>query len=238
MSSKLDNLIRLTAQTFLQRRESLNSAGLAGLYSPAAGESQSTFQKSFSELLAAVNNIKGDDVGLSKLLQYLNQLKRHKVTALYTGIYEGPLFCVCIFILYPKSKIPLHSHPGMYGILKVLHGDVVVKSYTSINEVDYRKPTLPTFNAVERVECLSEKSSPAIITPENNLHEIVNQENQSAVFLDILSPRYESENCYFGATEYKPGVFEINQIPCPTTFHTITIPFPFKVKPPDRSSLS
>ncbi|XP_071528075.1 regucalcin-like isoform X2 [Panulirus ornatus] len=52
-------------------------------------------------------------------------------------IYEDNDVTICIFILKRGVRLPLHDHPGMYGLLKVVHGCVSVQSYSLIgNPVD------------------------------------------------------------------------------------------------------
>ena len=51
----------------------------------------------------------------------------------YIGIYEDRDISVGIFIIRRGCRIPLHNHPGMYGILKVVHGCVDVSSYTKVS---------------------------------------------------------------------------------------------------------
>ena len=65
-----------------------------------------------------------------------------------------------------------------------------MRSFSSIQKVDYAQPSIPKFQAVESVISMNELTQPAVITPENNLHEVVNPANETAVFLDIL--RYVS----------------------------------------------
>lgn len=48
----------------------------------------------------------------------------------YLHVYEDPeLFSLGIFIFPPNSKIPLHNHPGMCVLSRILYGDLTLSSY-------------------------------------------------------------------------------------------------------------
>ena len=48
----------------------------------------------------------------------------------YLHICEDPeLFSLGIFVFPPLSKIPLHNHPGMCVISRILYGDLTLSSY-------------------------------------------------------------------------------------------------------------
>jgi cysteamine dioxygenase len=111
---------------------------------------------------------------------------RHRPTALYSEVFGNSQFLVCVFILYPNARIPLHSHPGMYGILKVVQGEILIRNYTPLTKIDFSKTKISSFEAYETCASMDKNSQPSVVTPENNLHEIINSRNEAAVFLDIL----------------------------------------------------
>jgi predicted metal-dependent enzyme (double-stranded beta helix superfamily) len=39
---------------------------------------------------------------------------------------------VCVFLLRPNYRIPLHDHPGMHGLMKVLFGKMSLQSYSPL----------------------------------------------------------------------------------------------------------
>lgn len=56
---------------------------------------------------------------------------RHvKAPVTYIEVYEDSNVSIGIFVLRDGAKIPLHDHPYMYGVLKVIHGKVRIQSYT------------------------------------------------------------------------------------------------------------
>lgn len=47
----------------------------------------------------------------------------------YTDVYEGSDFTVCIFKLPAGARLPMHDHPRMTVLSKVLWGDMAVTAY-------------------------------------------------------------------------------------------------------------
>ena len=120
----------------------------------------------------------------------------------YVHIWEDDTFSMGIFVLKNGSRLPLHDHPEMFGVIKVIHGNMCVKSYSvrpnvtvppEIKQIATQPELAPlvlpaslTSDTVVDVNC-----PPCILSPEdNNLHEIRAVGGPSA-FLDILSPPYD-----------------------------------------------
>ena len=125
----------------------------------------------------------------------------------YVGIFEDCDITVGVFIVKGNARLPLHNHPMMHGILKIVHGTLNLSCYNKIPPPDmnqhhipdalkrridliergYVVPTQPMLSNVS----MSSTSYPLILSPEkDNYHEICNYSNQPAAFLDILSPPY------------------------------------------------
>ena len=106
--------------------------------------------------------------------------------------------------------MPLHNHPGMNGILKVVHGSLNVTAYDKIVDFDVKREqnNIPKRLRETRMDWinrgfiipvkhvfsntpLSPSSNPLILNPESgNYHKIYNPGDEPAAFLDILSPPY------------------------------------------------
>lgn len=57
-------------------------------------------------------------------------IHRHQAPVTYIEVFEDQHVSVGVFVLRDGAKIPLHDHPYMYGVLKVIYGKVRVQSYT------------------------------------------------------------------------------------------------------------
>ncbi|KAG0692603.1 2-aminoethanethiol dioxygenase [Chionoecetes opilio] len=129
----------------------------------------------------------------------------------YMQIYEDHDLTICVFILKRGVRLPLHDHPGMCGLLKVVHGAVSVQSYTLLRDSETQGRNAPTHKALgdhnhisypphhvlpatKHPEVVATADNPACrLNPgDNNVHEIHALDGPAA-FLDILSPPYGND---------------------------------------------
>ncbi|CAL8282351.1 unnamed protein product [Merluccius merluccius] len=125
----------------------------------------------------------------------------------YMHICETDAFSMGVFLLRSGASIPLHDHPCMNGMLKVLYGKVSIRCFdklehgASADELPAFEPPLPPFqkdclrrSVLRSVGEYSEDSGPCLLTPlRDNLHRIDALDGPAA-FLDILAPPYDSED--------------------------------------------
>ncbi len=131
--------------------------------------------------------------------------------------------------------MPLHDHPLMYGMLKVISGRLKIESYTRIPS---NKPGEIRVKA-ENVKILSESSEAVVLQPDNaNYHELTALDGKPAAFYDILSPPYSdstdnSENArhcsfYRKIMIDKNGsnpILRLIEIPCPNHYYCDTFSY-------------
>lgn len=130
----------------------------------------------------------------------------------YIEIYDDSDITIGIFVLRSGARLPLHDHPLMYGVLKVIYGSVHIQSYSVVTSDEIssqeQKAITPCDIALSRDTLnrqiallarkepeviISEKDSACILSPtKSNIHEIRTVSGPAA-FIDILSPPYESE---------------------------------------------
>lgn len=126
MTSKIECVLKQALTTF------------SGSYTSKA------FHDNLVKLKRSANELDARSVGLDfRLLQYdtyelssLNKLsgstfiRRNQAPVTYIEVYEDKNVSIGVFVLRDGAKIPLHDHPYMYGVLKVIYGKVKVQSYT------------------------------------------------------------------------------------------------------------
>ncbi|XP_036402862.1 2-aminoethanethiol (cysteamine) dioxygenase b [Megalops cyprinoides] len=131
----------------------------------------------------------------------------HNPPVTYMHICETDAFSMGVFLLKTGTSIPLHDHPGMNGMLKVIYGKVRISCFDKMDklpdassETQFSPPLLPFQRDSLRRSLLSsvgeytEESGPCILTPhKDNLHQVDAVDGPTA-FLDILAPPYDPDD--------------------------------------------
>jgi cysteamine dioxygenase len=191
MASLIERVVRHALRTFSQRPTTTNLI----------------FEENFAKLRAMADQLTAADVNLSIDNLQAAELGDCKPPVIYISVYEDSYVTICIFIVKSGAKLPLHDHPHMYGVLKVIAGTIKVQSYTVIpkNSVNpsasgrrlFSQTTSKnqTLSAIKLPEVIvSENNGACFLTPtERNLHEISSVDG-TAAFLDILSPPYDTSD--------------------------------------------
>ncbi|TGZ53728.1 2-aminoethanethiol dioxygenase [Temnothorax longispinosus] len=147
-------------------------------------------QKNLEKLLSLLNKITAEDVKLDKNI--LDYVSRQPAPMCVMDIFENKDITIAIFILKHGVRMPMHDHPGMHGLLKVISGMVELSSYSLKTKSDHVIKAKEEIAAVRhRPDYLHSNSPACTFTPtEKNFHEILCVEGPAA-FLDILSPPYD-----------------------------------------------
>lgn len=126
----------------------------------------------------------------------VNRIDRWAQPITYVEINENESFTMCMFCFPTSSVIPLHDHPRMTVLSKVLYGSLHVKAYDWVEPacIKYSKeitraPVRLAKLAVDKV--LSAPCITSVLYPETggNLHCFTAV--TSCAVLDILTPSYE-----------------------------------------------
>jgi len=110
-----------------------------------------------------------------------------------------------VFVVRNGCRLPLHDHPGMHGMIKILHGTVNFKSYSLVEDDAIRFAQIRTslsqhftkpFLLVQKHDSdklMGTDSNAIYLTPKDgNYHELIAVDGP-AVFFDVLSPSYDIE---------------------------------------------
>jgi len=168
------------------------------------------FNASLSELKNLMDGLRASDVGLDK-----SRVLRSSTTpsfsapVTYIKIHEDQDVSIGMFVVKGGQKIPLHNHPKMHGLLKVVYGNVDISVYSKlkphqIEQLDIPQVlkdkshlidqgfVFPSFR--ETFKSISDEHNALVLTPDdNNYHEICTVGEGHAAFFDILAPPYHSE---------------------------------------------
>ncbi|KAK7079240.1 hypothetical protein SK128_006067 [Halocaridina rubra] len=202
-----------------------------------------TFNSLYDQLYSLVNRITPEELNLDvKLLTDRGpyDASRDGAPVTYMQLYEDNDVTICVFILKRGVRLPLHDHPGMFGILKVIHGVVSVQSYSHFTSesLDSKLQSLlnaktlnGVFPATKHPKVKISTSDPACrLSPDTqNMHEIFSEDGPAA-FLDILSPPYGTDkrlgierDCHY-YQELEP--FRVSSAPSNDMTLLISIPSP------------
>lgn len=190
MASLIEKVVRQALRTFSQKPTT-----------------NAIFEENFAKLKSLADQLTAADVNLNIHSLQATESCECKPPVIYISVYEDSHVTVGIFIVKSGEKLPLHDHPHMYGILKVIAGTVKIQSYTTISnstDIDsssaggrrlftYTRTKTQTQCAIKMPEVIvSENNGACFLTPtERNLHEIYSV-GAAAAFLDILSPPYDT----------------------------------------------
>jgi len=207
--SILENATRLAYTTFSFMRKNLEPIVRKSASCPNASTINSYFSSSnerqpspihMKKLLQEMDKLTAGELGLDVSMR---ELGRSEEPFTYIDILDGMLISIGIFVLHPGAKIYLHDHPRMFGIIKVIHGELKIQSYSyimSTSTASSNSAQVSESNVLiveEKPEVIANKSSsPLVLTPiENNYHQIEyvkgeNNEGNYAAFIDFLVPPY------------------------------------------------
>ena len=170
-----------------------------------------------SKLCELLSQVHADDVGLDgNLFSNTNSTTGHKgifkmgdaAPVKYVHIWEDDIFTMGIFVLRSGFTIPLHDHPKMFGLIKVIQGSAKIQSYTALekdnipeelqdslnqysSEINPNRNSklLPTYK--HNPVTLTAESDSAVLYPmDNNFHDVQAVDGVTA-FIDVISPPYD-----------------------------------------------
>ncbi|XP_007255178.3 2-aminoethanethiol (cysteamine) dioxygenase a [Astyanax mexicanus] len=197
-----------------------NKANLA--YKSCSPADSKDFSARRSELSALLAELRAADLNISPPKKSSNSGSGSSAAPVtYMHICETDAFSMGVFLLRSGCSIPLHDHPDMHGMLKVLYGKVRIRCFdklerpqnAGVSEDGGGGPSQPQSSQSPSQEAspvwqaelrstseFTEHSSPCLLTPlRDNLHQIEAIEGPAA-FLDILAPPYdpdEGRDCHY-----------------------------------------
>ncbi|BBM84612.1 hypothetical protein [Candidatus Uabimicrobium amorphum] len=145
-----------------------------------------------------LDQINAQDLNLDELMANLNPECEWDSEP----IFSTPDFSLQLFMIKKGSKIPLHDHPHMWVLMRVLYGTLHLRTFNWAEEYPLsglaRKCCDETANGA---------TSTILVEPNNNnVHEIYAIDD--CAFLDLLFPPYDHEEraCHY----YKEEQVNVN----------------------------
>lgn len=168
-------------------------------------EAAKCFQENHSKLKSLMTEVRAADLKLVPRRSDDGAPRLHGAPPVtYMHICETDHFSMGVFLLKSGASIPLHDHPGMHGILKVMYGKVRISCFDRL-ERPTGSPQVPPQVPGAQVGSLrrsvlrssaeyTEESGPCVLSPDrDNLHQIDAVDGPTA-FMDILAPPYDPDD--------------------------------------------
>ena len=157
-----------------------------------------------SALFAALDEIQCEDVALDPS----RSLSIRDIE--YLHIYGDSALSIGIFVFPPSACIPLHDHPEMTVLSRVLYGGVHVRSFDWAGDVDEAhvrdprdaRPAVLVRDAWQRGPCTM-----ALGPRDGNIHAFTADPTRGCAILDVIAPPYsdrDGRSCHYFA-EMRPG---------------------------------
>jgi len=157
-------------------------------------------------ILFTKQNINSNLINISDINQKEYFKNINNVMFDYIDILDNiPNFNVGVFLIPKGNCIPLHNHPNIFVISKVIWGSVVINSFDKITNNDNNNNNIFIHNYSssedifkveerEKINLNFNDNNIGILTPnKNNIHEVIAYEDSA--FFDIILPAYdESKN--------------------------------------------
>lgn len=188
---------------------------MASLIQEIVKQAQFSFSKTYregsvthslSELLRLINRLQASDLNINLDTEEAdcngeNAAKGSEPVTI-TCIKDDKYFSMAVCVLKNGSKIPLHDHPQMHGIIKVILGTVKMTSYSpalsndteipeEIRRMNHPKDSLVPVE-LHKSQNVTNKNEPVLVTPTlGNYHEMCAVEGPAVIF-EVYAPPYNT----------------------------------------------
>lgn len=144
-----------------------------------------------AEIVDAVEAMNPEDLSIEKqrFIDEADQYNDHQSVA-YVEIAQSSNYTIAAFILPPGSSIPLHDHPHMYVVSRVLWGTLHVKAFDIFPDDSARLPDQQLLAKRNEDFIIPAGDVKALTPTASNVHSF-SAEEWTAVF-DILLPPYDA----------------------------------------------
>ncbi|KAE8749092.1 hypothetical protein FOCC_FOCC004261 [Frankliniella occidentalis] len=147
--------------------------------------------ESFAVMKRQVDALTAEDISLEESLSEMRQHQgfRNEEAVGNIHICDSDIATMQVFVLHKDQQMPIHDHPQMIGILKVIKGCVRINSY-SFKGYERKIAGASILQTSKQTMDVCKGDPACVLTPsERNFHSIIAL-NGEAAFLDILSPPY------------------------------------------------
>uniref|UniRef100_A0A1E1W058 2-aminoethanethiol dioxygenase n=1 Tax=Pectinophora gossypiella TaxID=13191 RepID=A0A1E1W058_PECGO len=245
--------MKLSQRKLLTSHPSYQRTGMH--YKLSMTRTKKDLSTNLNKLKLMMDKLKAEDLGFDKTLNTSAMWKRAgKAPCTYIEVFQNSQINMSIFVLKPGFKMPLHDHPHMHGLLKVISGAVKIRSFSEspvkgpkgvtdfVTRAKQEAARLAQgvhkrrrlFAEISNNKVCSAESQTCVLTPTiSNYHEI-QALDMPAAFFDILSPPYDTliegigpRRCryYHVVNEISTNVVELQETDVPECFYCDQAPY-------------
>ncbi|KAL2320499.1 hypothetical protein Fmac_029468 [Flemingia macrophylla] len=147
-----------------------------------------------------LDNMTPEDVGLSRDLQFFkpgNTIKENQRVT-YTTVCKCDNFSLCLFFIPEGGVIPLHNHPGMTVLSKLLLGLMHIKSYDWVDpdasHNALQQPSQLRLAKLKTDKVFTSSCDASVLYPTagGNIHEFT--AITPCAVLDVIGPPYSKKD--------------------------------------------
>uniref|UniRef100_A0A8C0ALN3 2-aminoethanethiol dioxygenase n=1 Tax=Bos mutus grunniens TaxID=30521 RepID=A0A8C0ALN3_BOSMU len=142
MASLIQRIARQACLTFRGSGGGRSSSDRGEAPGPEAPIPQG-FPENLSKLKSLLTQVRAEDLNISPRKATVQPLRPNLPPVTYMHICETDGFSLGVFLLKSGTSIPLHDHPGMHGILKVLYGTVRISCMDKLEVGSGQRPRAP-----------------------------------------------------------------------------------------------
>ncbi|KAM3960646.1 2-aminoethanethiol dioxygenase [Aphomia sociella] len=239
--------------------EIVNIPPIISIYRHAMRTFDDSFKNDFTanlnKLKLLMDALRADDMSFDvNLSEPATWTRSNKAPCTYIEVFQNSKINMSIFVLKPGFKMPLHDHPHMHGLLKVIVGAVKIRSFSeyplkeALNDMNFAMRAKSEaarltqgihkrkrlFATITHNRVCRANSETCILTPTvSNYHEI-EALDMPAAFFDILSPPYDTliedigpRRCryYYVANELSTNLVELQETDVPKCFYCDQAPY-------------
>ncbi|TKY62866.1 Plant cysteine oxidase 2 [Spatholobus suberectus] len=147
-----------------------------------------------------LDNMKPEDVGLSRDLPFFKpgNIVKENQRVTYATVYKCDNFSLCIFFIPEGGVIPLHNHPGMTVLSKLLLGLMHIKSYDWVDPEAsdnlLQQPSKLKLAKLKTDKVFTAPCDASVLYPTTggNIHEFTAM--TPCAVLDVIGPPYSKED--------------------------------------------
>jgi len=161
-----------------------------------------TYSVNLDKLVKLTQCLKPTDIGLSPNGDDLSISPNPLFAPVcHVNIFECEYFTFGVFIIRKGMSLPLHDHPGMTGIVKVLYGTIKVIAYEAIEgpltlDEHSNLKKIPVRRLPDKL-ITSASDCQVLKSHDRNFHCVQTVGEDAAIF-DILSPPYsQTRQCHY-----------------------------------------